>query len=178
MVQALKNAKVIAYPTESVFGLGCDPDSETAVHALLELKKRSWGKGLILIAAKYEQLLPYIDRTKLSEKKIEQLFSYNETPITWIIPAKITTPRWLIGHFSTIAVRVSHYSFIQILCSEFGKPIVSTSANLSGLKPCRTAQEVRLQFGDDLLLIDEAVGTSLQPSEIRDALTNQLFRQG
>ena len=65
IVQALKLEQVVAYPTEAVFGLGCDPDSEKAVEALLALKQRPRDKGLILIADSYEQLLPYIDDTRL-----------------------------------------------------------------------------------------------------------------
>lgn len=62
-IDVLNEERVIAYPTEAVFGVGCDPDSETAVMRLLELKQRPVDKGLILIAANYEQLKPYIDDT-------------------------------------------------------------------------------------------------------------------
>lgn len=178
VLNALKNEKVVAYPTEAVFGLGCDPDSELAVHALLDLKQRQWEKGLILIAANYEQLLPYVDDVKLSGERREEVFSYWPGPVTWVMPAKATTPQWLRGRFSTIAVRVSDHPLVQTLCLQFGKPLVSTSANLSGLEPCRTAQEVRLQFGDAFPVVDAEVGGRLNPSEIRDALTGELFRQG
>lgn len=178
VLNALKNEKVVAYPTEAVFGLGCDPDSELAVHALLDLKQRQWEKGLILIAANYEQLLPYVDDAKLSGERREEVFSYWPGPVTWVMPAKATTPQWLRGRFSTIAVRVSDHPVVQNLCLQFGKPLVSTSANLSGLEPCRTAQEVRLQFGDAFPVVDAEVGGRLNPSEIRDSLTGELFRQG
>ncbi|WP_396244942.1 L-threonylcarbamoyladenylate synthase type 1 TsaC [Hafnia paralvei] len=178
VLNALKNEKVVAYPTEAVFGLGCDPDSELAVHALLDLKQRQWEKGLILIAANYEQLLPYVDDAKLSGERREEVFSYWPGPVTWVMPAKSTTPQWLRGRFSTIAVRVSDHPLVQTLCLQFGKPLVSTSANLSGLEPCRTAQEIRLQFGNAFPVVDAEVGGRLNPSEIRDALTGELFRQG
>lgn len=178
VLNALKNEKVVAYPTEAVFGLGCDPDSERAVHALLDLKQRQWEKGLILIAASYEQLLPYVDDAKLSGERRAEVFSYWPGPVTWVMPAKSSTPKWLTGRFSTIAVRVSDHPLVQTLCTQFGKPLVSTSANLSGLEPCRTAQEVRVQFGDTFPVVDADVGGRLNPSEIRDALTGELFRQG
>ncbi len=168
----------MAYPTEAIFGLGCNPDSEIAVNKLLDLKKRSWKKGLILIAANYKQLLPYIDDEKLLGKTAKDILSSRHNPVTWIMPAKIITPQWLTGQFSTIAVRVSQHPLVHTLCSHFGKPIVSTSANISGLKPCRTSYEVYLQFGKNVPIIHELVGTSLNPSEIRDALTGKLFRQG
>lgn len=69
IIDALHQQQVIAYPTEAVFGLGCDPDSEQAVNALLALKQRPWEKGLILIAADYAQLKPYIDDSALSEQQ-------------------------------------------------------------------------------------------------------------
>ncbi len=73
-IDVLNEERVIAYPTEAVFGVGCDPDSETAVMRLLELKQRPVDKGLILIAANYEQLKPYIDDTMLTDAQRETIF--------------------------------------------------------------------------------------------------------
>ena len=102
----LMQDEVVAYPTEAVFGLGCNPLSESAVRKLLDLKQRPIEKGLILVA------------------------------------------------------------------------LTSTSANLTGAPPCRSADAVRSQFGADFPVLDEEVGQAQNPSEIRDLLTNQLFRQG
>lgn len=73
-VDVLNEERVIAYPTEAVFGVGCDPDSETAVMRLLELKQRPVDKGLILIAANYEQLKPYIDDSMMTDAQRESIF--------------------------------------------------------------------------------------------------------
>lgn len=178
VLRALQQEEVIAYPTEAVFGLGCDPDSEKAVNALLALKQRPWQKGLILIAANYEQLKPYIDDSMLNTAQQEMLFSCWPGPVTWVIPARAKTPRWLTGSFSSLAVRVSDHPLVQQLCSQYGKPLVSTSANLSGHEPCRTETEVRMQFGPFLPVLSGEVGGRLNPSEIRDALTGKQFRQG
>jgi L-threonylcarbamoyladenylate synthase len=175
---ALQQEEVVAYPTEAVFGLGCDPDSEKAVNALLALKQRPWQKGLILIAANYEQLKPYVDDSTLSMAQRETLFSCWPGPVTWVIPACANTPRWLTGTFGSLAVRVSDHPLVQQLCSQYGKPLVSTSANLSGHEPCRTEAEVRMQFGPSLPVLSGEVGGRLNPSEIRDALTGKQFRQG
>lgn len=75
IIDALHQQQVIAYPTEAVFGTGCDPDSEQAVNALLALKQRPWEKGLILIAADYAQLKPYIDDSALSEQQRATMFA-------------------------------------------------------------------------------------------------------
>ncbi|WP_413739048.1 L-threonylcarbamoyladenylate synthase type 1 TsaC [Sodalis sp. RH21] len=178
LVTALRQERVIAYPTEAVFGLGCDPDSETAVQSLLALKQRSWTKGLILIAANYAQLLPYIDDTRLTGPQRERVFACWPGPVTWVMPARAKTPRWLTGQFTTLAVRVTAYAPVQQLCLAFGKPLVSTSANLSGLPPGRSVAEVRQQLGDDFPVMDAGVEGRLNPSEIRDALTGELIRQG
>ncbi|CNI27373.1 sua5 YciO YrdC YwlC family protein [Yersinia thracica] len=178
VLRALQQEEVIAYPTEAVFGLGCDPDSEKAVNALLALKQRPWQKGLILIAANYEQLKPYVNDAALSDAQREAIFSCWPGPVTWVIPAHPETPRWLTGSFDSLAVRVSDHPLVQQLCSEYGKPLVSTSANLSGQEPCRTTEEVRMQFGVSLPVFTGLVGGRLNPSEIRDALTGKQFRQG
>lgn len=178
IIGALNNQQVIAYPTEAVFGLGCDPDSEQAVNALLALKQRPWEKGLILIAADYQQLLPYIDDSALSEPQRAAIFASWPGPVTWVIPARPETPRLLTGRFSSLAVRVSDHPLVQQLCRQYGKPLVSTSANLSGQEPCRNADEVMQQFGAAFPVLVGSVGGRLNPSEIRDALTGEQIRQG
>ncbi|MGP4123642.1 MAG: Sua5/YciO/YrdC/YwlC family protein [Sodalis sp. (in: enterobacteria)] len=178
LVKAQHQQQVIAYPTEAVFGLGCDPDSEIAVQALLKLKKRSWQKGLILIAAHYTQLTDYIDDSALDNAARERMFACWPGPVTWIVPARSTTSRWLTGQYTSLAVRVSAFEPVRRLCLSFGKPLVSTSANFSGLPPARTAGEVREQLGSAFPVLNEAVEGRRNPSEIRHALSGKLIRQG
>ncbi|WP_058914321.1 L-threonylcarbamoyladenylate synthase type 1 TsaC [Entomohabitans teleogrylli] len=178
MVRVLKQQNVIAYPTEAVFGVGCDPDSEAAVMKLLELKQRPIDKGLILIAADFEQLRPYINDSVLTNVQRADVFSRWPGPVTFVFPARTETPHWLTGRFDSLAVRVTDHPLVIALCRAFGKPIVSTSANLSGLPPCRTTSEVMAQFGKDFPVLDGETGGRRNPSEIRDALTGELFRQG
>lgn len=178
LLAALRQQKVIAYPTEAVFGLGCDPDSEAAVQALLDIKQRPWSKGLILVAADYQQLLPYIDDTQLTPLQRERVFARWPGPVTWVMPARPETPRWLTGEFASLAVRVSDYQPVCQLCQAYGKPLVSTSANLSGQPPARTASEVRQQLGAAFVVMEGPVQGRVNPSEIRDALTGELIRQG
>ncbi|NDJ56132.1 L-threonylcarbamoyladenylate synthase type 1 TsaC [Enterobacteriaceae bacterium 4M9] len=178
IVALLKQQHVIAYPTEAVFGVGCDPDSEIAVSRLLTLKQRPVEKGLILIAASFEQLKPYIDDRALSEAQRHAVFASWPGPVTFVFPAKPTTPRWLTGRFDSLAVRVTDQPLVVKLCEAWGKPLVSTSANLTGLPPCRSAEEVLVQFGADFPVLAGETGGRQNPSEIRDALTGELFRQG
>ncbi|MCG7390456.1 MULTISPECIES: L-threonylcarbamoyladenylate synthase type 1 TsaC [Pantoea] len=177
-VEQLRQQAVIAYPTEAVFGLGCDPDSESAVMALLALKQRPVEKGLILIAADYTQLERYISDRELTVEQRERMFAHWPGPVTFVVPATPQTPRWLTGRFDSLAIRVSDHPDVQALCRAFGKPLVSTSANLSGEEPCRTVEAVRAQFGEAFPVLVGNTGGRQNPSEIRDVLTGNLIRQG
>ncbi|MFZ7259594.1 Sua5/YciO/YrdC/YwlC family protein [Avibacterium avium] len=178
LVEQLKQNEVIAYPTEAVFGLGCNPLSESAVQKLLVLKQRPVQKGLILIAPSLDFLRPFIDERQLSEQHWQGLNAHYDRPTTWVVPAKADTPKFLTGQFSTIAVRISDHPAVKLLCEQAGFALTSTSANLTGLPPCRTAAEVKAQFGDHFPVLEMAIGTAQNPSEIRDLFTQQLFRQG
>ncbi|WP_273392899.1 Sua5/YciO/YrdC/YwlC family protein [Actinobacillus porcinus] len=178
IVEKLQQEQVVAYPTEAVFGVGCNPMSESAVEKLLVLKNRPKEKGLILIAPRLEYLLPFIDVQKLNAEQYARLQAEYDHPITWVVPTKLSTPIWLTGQFTSIAVRICRHPTVAQLCERAGFALTSTSANLSGLPPCRTAQEVRSQFGENFPVLDENVGQAQNPSEIRDLLTGQLFREG
>lgn len=178
MITVLNKEQVIAYPTEAVFGIGCDPDCERAVTRLLEIKQRSVDKGLILIAASFSQLQPYVDDAALTATQRETVFSLWPGPVTFVFPAKATTPCWLTGRFDSLAVRVTDHPLVVALCERYGKPLVSTSANLSGQAPCRSSDEIYEQFGPAFPVLHGPTGGRLNPSEIRDALTGELLRQG
>ncbi|AFP85753.1 putative translation factor (SUA5) [secondary endosymbiont of Heteropsylla cubana] len=176
LVFALHNQDVIAYPTEAVFGLGCDPEKKYAVQALLKLKKRSWEKGFILVAAHYTQLKKYINNEALNEAIKTRIFSSWPGPITWVIPAHPATPIWITGTHKSIAVRVSAFEPIQRLSLAFGKALISTSANLTGQPPAMTAEEIREQFGTAFPVLEEAIAGQKKPSIILDALSGKVIR--
>ncbi|ATC92879.1 L-threonylcarbamoyladenylate synthase [Pseudoalteromonas tunicata] len=173
----LEQGGVICYPTEAVYGLGCDPDNESAVMALLAIKQRPVEKGLILIADNYAQLLPYVDDAKIPMDKRAEIFSAWPGAVTWIMPAKSTTPKWLTGKFDTIAVRVTNHSVVKQLCQQFNKPLVSTSANLTGQAPVRSLDEAKAMFTNNVAYyVAGQLGGNTKPSQIKDARTGQLFR--
>ncbi|MGQ0286680.1 Sua5/YciO/YrdC/YwlC family protein [Pasteurellaceae bacterium 22721_9_1] len=176
--QQLKANQVVAYPTEAVFGLGCNPFSQSAVEKLLVLKQRPIEKGLILVSPDVRFFLPFIDETRINAAQWQCLTQTYDHPITWVVPAKENVPTFLTGDFDSIAVRICRHPAVAQLCEACEFALTSTSANLSGLSPCRTAEEVRVQFGADFPVLDMPVGDAKNPSEIRDLLTNQLFRQG
>lgn len=113
VLNALKQGEVIAYPTEGVFGVGCDPDNPEAIQKLLELKQRPVEKGLILIAASYDQLLPYIDESQLTEEQLQTVHATWPGPYTWIMPASDKVSNWVSGQFDSIAVRVTDHPWCK-----------------------------------------------------------------
>ncbi|REL25113.1 threonylcarbamoyl-AMP synthase [Thalassotalea euphylliae] len=176
-VEAFESGGVIAYPTEAVFGLGCDPDNEQAVQKLLAIKQRPIEKGLILLASNYSQFLPYIDDSKIPQDKRFAVLSRWPDGITQVLPCLPSTPAWLTGKFSTLAVRITSQPDVVALCNKTNKPIVSTSANLSGHPPCKTWQEVEQALAEhlDYVIKGETLGFE-QPSTIIDGLTGEIFR--
>ncbi|GAA5648207.1 L-threonylcarbamoyladenylate synthase [Vibrio proteolyticus] len=178
-LNALRQGEVIAYPTEGVFGVGCDPDNPEAIAKLLKLKQRPVEKGLILIAASYDQLLPYIDESQLTAEQLDKVHATWPGPVTWIMPCSDKVSNWVSGQFDSIAVRVTDHPLVQKMCDAFGKPLTSTSANLSGQPPCMTTEEVEQQLGEQLVaILHGETGGRDKPSEIRDAKTSQILRQG
>lgn len=177
-VKALQQGGVIAYPTEAVYGLGCDPLNESAVKKILKLKQRKKEKGLILIAANFEQVKPFLQNlSKDIEEKILSSWSESTKPITWLIPVKDSTSSFLSGQFDTLAVRVTKHPVVKELCEKFNSAIVSTSANLSKQEPARNSQQVLQFFKNEIdFIVEGETDQNAQPSEIRDALTNKIIR--
>lgn len=174
-VTALKQGGVIAYPTEAVFGLGCDPSNEDAIKRIIELKGRDADKGLILIAASYEQLQPYI--ADLDKQTEHELLASWPGPVTWLVPASSTVSSSIRGKHTSLAVRVTAHPLVQQLCNGFTGAIISTSANTAGEVPARTAEEVKKYFKDSLDYILEGETSGLdKPTEIRDALSKEVIR--
>lgn len=174
-VGALRAGGIIAYPTETVYGLGCDPLNHKAIKALLALKQRPIEKGLILIGASLDHLLPFID---IDDADLRQkLKKPTAQPTTWVVPARKYTPTWLTGKHSTVAVRITPHPIAAKLCNHFGGAIVSTSANPAKLPPARTALTVKRYFHDNLdYLFHAAIEPNNKPSQIRDLLSDKVFR--
>jgi L-threonylcarbamoyladenylate synthase len=175
-VTHLKKGHIIAYPTEAVYGLGCDPYNQDAVTRLYELKNRDITKGCILIAASWEQISFLI--MPLSEQQLKRVTVTWPGPMTWVFPASKSAPRWLIAQDDTIALRISSHPMVVKLCEEFKNPIVSTSANPGGLPPAKTSFQVRQYFQQKIdFILEGAVGELQTPTPIRDAVTGVWYRE-
>jgi L-threonylcarbamoyladenylate synthase len=173
-VRHLKAGAVIAYPTEAVYGLGCDPLNEIAVMSLLDIKQRPIEKGLILIASSLDQLHPYLD---LGQTIINRITPTWPGPVTWVIPARFWVPKWLTGEHDSLAVRVTNHPVARDLCAQFGGPLVSTSANPTTRPAIKESRKLLKTFaGADIFIVHGKVGVLEQETAIYDALSGKRLR--
>ncbi len=168
----LRGGGVLAYPTESCYGLGCDPRNPRAVAQLLKLKGRPRSKGLILIADRFERLTPYLRPVPPAE--LPRLLAAWPGPHTWLLPARRRP--WLTGRHATLAVRVTAHPVAAGLCAQLGMALVSTSANRSGAKPARSARQVCAVFGQNIGVVEGRVGTRKRPSTVMDFASGRILR--
>lgn len=173
--QTLWAGGIISYPTEAVYGLGCNPLDTDAVLRLLALKQRPVSKGLILIAHDFATLEPWLEEIPAARRR--KILSTWPGPFTWVWPAQPWVPEWLRGEHSTLAVRVTAHPLAARICRAFGGPLVSTSANPASLPPARNPLKIKSYFGNSLDYEVHGPGASLtRPTEIRDALTDRILR--
>jgi len=170
----LRGGGLIAYPTESCYGLGCDPRHPLALARLIRLKGRSAAKGLLLIADHFRRLQPFIHALSPADRsRMQQSWP---GPVTWVVPASAACPPQLTGGRPTIAVRVTAHAGAARLCRSLGMALVSTSANKNGKKPAKTAAECRRIFGTQVRVIDGRIGQRRRPSTLIDLATGTVLR--
>jgi L-threonylcarbamoyladenylate synthase len=175
VIAHLKRGDLVAYPTESCYGFGCDPRNRRAVLRLLKLKGRPQRKGLILIASSPRQLQPFL--LPLDGAAEHRLVVDGAQAITYLMPARSTCPRWLRGEHDTLAVRMTAHPVARELCRSTGMALVSTSANFSGRRPAKTYAECRHLFGASVRVLPGQVGKRKQPSSIRGWADGRIVRQ-
>lgn len=174
-IVALRAGGVIAYPTEGVWGLGCDPDNDEAVARLLRLKARDPAKGLILVAASIEQFAPWLEG--LAPELHAPLVASWPGPNTWLVPDNGRTHALVRGAHDCVALRVSAHPGVAALCRAFGGPVVSTSANRASEPAAMSAEEVGDIFGAELdAIVEGELGGLDRPSTIRDLLSGRVLR--
>jgi len=175
IAKIIRQQGVIAYPTESVYGLGCDPLSQKAVERILQLKQRPVEKGLIIIAANLKQLLPYID---ISDAETRQIEAYKK-PMTWLVKKSELTPAWVTGNHSKVAIRICQHPQVIEICNLLQHPIVSTSANPAGATPANSALKAMQYFSDRVdSYIFGSTGKLNKPTPITDLQSSSIIRNG
>lgn len=168
-VRAVVSGQVIAYPTEGVWGLGCDPQNWAAVRRILEIKNRPVEKGMILVAGSSDQLAKFVASPPE--------FPKNEIPTTWLVAHGGCTPDWISGGSDRVAVRITEHPLVAAICSGAETAIVSTSANPAGKDPALSAEEVQQYFGDLIdVIVPGPLGNQSGPSQILDWETKEVIR--
>ena len=177
--RCVEQGGVIAYPTEAVWGLGCDPNNEQALQRILDLKQRPWQKGMLLIAASLQQLDDVL--LPLSVNDRQQLDATWPGPVTWVLPCVESVSPLLRGETLNeqpmLAVRITAQPQLRALCQQTG-PLVSTSANPAGREPARSLVQLRQYFkpatlqqrnGHNVIdfVLPGSLGDQKQPSQIR-----------
>ena len=171
----MKAGGIIVYPSEGVLGLGCDPFLPAAVRRLLALKRRPAHMGLILIASTFDQVRSLV--AALPPAAMQAVQDTWPGPVTWVLPAAAGVPRWLTGGRDTLALRVSAHPLASAICTAFGGPIVSTSANLRGRPPPRHLLTLpRVLRAKVDYVVPGRTGGAPGPTEIRDVRSGTVLR--
>lgn len=172
LLHHLRAGGLIAYATESCYGLGCDPNNGRAVRRLLRLKRRPQAKGLILVSDCLQRLEPYLQ--KLDDATRHDVARYWPGPFSLLLPAR--APRWLTGAHPKLAVRVSAHPDTARLCHHLRMALVSTSANPSGARAAKTAAQCRRYFGRNVWALPGKIGTRARPSTLIDYASGRVLR--
>lgn len=171
----LNQGFILAMPTEGCWGLSCDPENQDAVERLCSLKKRNVDQGLILVSSNKEHLLKYF--IGLSFEQTEQANSKWPGGHTWLLPANDYVPSWIKGAHPTVALRCSDHPVIEKVTSAFGRPICTTSANLTGFDEAKTRKEVEAFFGEKVIIIDGELGGLDGPTPMQNLITEEWVRK-
>ena len=169
----IKNGGVIAYPTDTIYGLGCDPYNVDAVNRINQIKNRPSDKHFILLTSNIHLVQALFDSNDAQKK----IMTESAEPTSWIVAANTNAPNWLTNKSGTITIRISQHPVVKKLCSALGRPIISTSANLSGKRPARNGLELYQFFYkkvDKILLASRTLST--KPSKIIRLCDNHVIR--
>lgn len=172
--QHLKQGGIIAYPTESCYGLGCDPFNYKAISKLIRLKGRANNKGLIVIASNLSQLHNLIKPLSLDD--LNKLKTYWPGFYSIILPVKANVPSNLTGKHRKIAVRITKHELVRQLCDSINMSLVSTSANYSGQCSIKTYKKCLSQFGSQVMVLPGNTSFAKCPSTIIDWETKKVLR--
>lgn len=173
--QVIQQGGILVYPTEGVYGIGCDPRNPDALEKLISVKSRDTGKGLILIGSDFQMFKVFIQ--PLPKPVLDKLKASWPGPVTWVVPAAENCPDLLTGGRNTIAIRVTDHPFVRALCDQLGHCITSTSANISGEAAITNPDDLYAQFAEKVDYIAPLpLGSQIGPSSVFEALTDKQLR--
>jgi L-threonylcarbamoyladenylate synthase len=164
-VKVLKDGGVILYPTDTIWGLGCDATNEDAVKRIFDIKQRADSKSLITLVSGVEMLERYVEEVP---EMAYTLVDVNDKPMTIIYPKGVGLAPNVVAEDGSAAIRIPMSQFCIELIKRFEKPIVSTSANISGDEPAIDFEDVNAEIIDcvdwmaDPMFDEEATGEASQ----------------
>lgn len=173
LARFIRRGGLVAYPTESCFGLGCDPKNRKAVNKIIKIKKRSRNKNFILIGSSMKHFSSFINPITSSIEK--ELFGKWPGPHTWLLDASNICPAWLKNK-SKIALRISSYTSCRSLTSSIDMAITSSSLNISGRVPLKRYRDVCRFLPSQVKIIKGLIGKNKKPSIIQDFKTKKIIR--
>lgn len=157
-VSILIQGKTILYPTDTIWGIGCDATNEAAVEKIFDVKNRPKEKSLIILVDSVEMLKSYVMVTP----EMESLLASFELPTTVIYSNPKGVAENVVNADNTIAIRIVNHAFCRQLIQQFGKPIVSTSANVSGEKNPSSFEDISARIKDNVdFIVDKQFDTSV-----------------
>lgn len=176
IARQIDRGALIAYPTDTIWGFGCSPESASTILRLQRLKRRVANKGLILLSPELDFLQPYIASSTYSQLE-SQLTTKTTKPVTWIVRASPYCPGWISGYSDKVAIRLTQVPQVKLICQETHRPLISTSANITSRKPVRSSLQAHKHFQAAVDYIIEGFETGLQQaSQIRDLETGEILR--
>lgn len=160
-VEALRRGEVILYPTDTVWGIGCDATNTEAVKKIYEIKRRADSKALILLVGDVNMLWRYVDDVP---EVAEQLIEVSDRPVTVIYDKARNLSPEVVASDGSVAIRVTSEAYSKELCRRLGRPIVSTSANISGEPTAATFADINDKIKKSVDYIAEYGRDNLTPA--------------
>ena len=168
----IKNGGVVIYPTEGIYGIGCDPYNKHSVEKIFHIKGRDYDKRFILITSQVEFLTDIIDIDIALDERLK-----SKDFVTWIVPAKNSCPSWLKSD-AGVAVRITQHPVVKDLCNKLGSPIISTSANYANQEYINDISIIEKLFdGKVSCIVNGKLGNKKKPSTVRDIISNEVLRR-
>tara|TARA_B100001057_G_scaffold472438_1_gene535753 strand:- start:188 stop:733 length:546 start_codon:yes stop_codon:yes gene_type:complete len=169
--EVLKDGGIIIYPTEGIYGIGCDAFNQNSVNKVVTIKGRSAGKSFIVICSDVIQLNTIIDHDYMNYQEL-----LAKDFITWIVPAHEKCPPWLTME-NTVAVRITSHPVIDNLCKGLNGPIISTSANYSDHSYINDIKKIEVMFDKKVdYIVEGKLGGEVKSSTIKDIVTKEVLR--
>ena len=169
--EIIKNGGNAIYPTEGIYGIGCDPFNKSSVEKIFDIKGRDLTKNFIILASNIKYLKRIIDNNLFKNKAlIDGSFT------TWVVPTNKDCPLWLSTNKS-IAIRITNHPVVDELCENIGGPVISTSANCSNQKYTDNITAIENIFDGKIdCIVKGQLGNEKKSSMIKDILTDKILR--